>query len=168
MTALTLTTQGLRRWAEFSPDRKFRYLLGREWDASKPRVCWIGHNPSGAGEYNDDMTATKYVGFSQRNDFGSYVALNISPAITANPVEAAAIEISPESRFHCWAEAMSQSSAVVFAWGDDASRLGRHVIDGAVSFALLAGKRIYCLGRTKNGNPRHASRLPYSTTLERW
>lgn len=167
VSELVLDTQGLRRWAEFDETRKFRFLLGREWDNRLPRACFIGANPSDADEERDDMTATKYVGFGKRNRFGSYVALNVSPAIGTDPDEAAAIVVPPEFRFRGWGETLSQVDTVIVAWGDAALKFGPHVVAGAQSFIWLAGsRRVFCLGRTKSGQPRHASRLGYDTPLE--
>jgi len=164
-----LETQGIRRWANFDSERRFRFLLGREWDASKPRVVFIGCNPSDADEHRDDMTAVKYVGFGQRNNFGSYVALNISPAIETDPDRAAAIDVPPDYVFKCWTEALSVGSVVVVAWGDSARRFWPHAVPGALSFLWLSGyAEVLCFGVTKAGNPRHASRLGYDTPLVPW
>lgn len=41
--------------AIFSDDRKYRYVLWRSWDNEKPRVMFIGLNPSTANESTDDL-----------------------------------------------------------------------------------------------------------------
>lgn len=170
--ALTLAVQGIGRWAEFSPDRRFRYLLGREWDASKPRACWIGHNPSYADEHRDDMTATKYIEFSRRNDFGSYVAVNRIPLVATNPddlpSDPPALWLPPlaqDASARYWNGAIRDSTAIILAWGnigwpDEAIRRDR-----IIETLLTHGKPVLCLGKTKFGNPRHASRLAYTTPL---
>ena len=42
--------------ALFSKDRIYRYALWRTWDESKPKVLFVGLNPSTASHSNDDQT----------------------------------------------------------------------------------------------------------------
>ena len=41
--------------AILSEDRKYRYILSRTWDETKPAVLFIGLNPSTADEKTDDL-----------------------------------------------------------------------------------------------------------------
>ena len=63
-------------WAVFSPDRAYRYLLGRQWHPDGACMRWIMLNPSTAGATGDDPTSRKVRGFSYRRA-GSYVIANL-------------------------------------------------------------------------------------------
>ena len=47
--------------AELSECRTYRYVLWRIWDNSKPKIMFIGLNPSTADENTDDNTITRTV-----------------------------------------------------------------------------------------------------------
>lgn len=88
MTDFALTTPSpLRRWATFSPCRNYRYLLGREWDPSLPRVLVCGLNPSKASETDDDATARKLVGFGRRWGCGSFEIVNAFAYVATSPAD---------------------------------------------------------------------------------
>lgn len=163
---------GLRRWAEFDAKRKFRFLLGREWDPSLPRVCFVGLNPSDANEKRDDTTATKYVGFAARNGFGSYEAINRVPLIETEPRKmywarrVGFPDLVYEKDMDAWHCATARAQVIVVAWGnlsrmefDDIAQMQVH------DYLKSRGKPVLCLGLTKSGFPRHASRLGYDTPL---
>lgn len=71
------TAHEMRGWAEFSECGLYRYILGREWDASLPRVLFILTNPSTATAEATDPTLTKCVGYAQRWGFGSLEFVNM-------------------------------------------------------------------------------------------
>ena len=54
--------------AILSEDRKYRYILWRIWDQSKPMVLFIALNPSTADETHDDRTVSKCIGFARKWD----------------------------------------------------------------------------------------------------
>jgi hypothetical protein len=69
--------------AVFSPCKKYRYALTRNWDVdslfgvqSKP-IVFIGLNPSTADEVNPDNTITRLVGFAQGWDYSGLIMLNL-------------------------------------------------------------------------------------------
>ena len=51
--------------AKISSDGKYRYSLVREWDKEKPKVLFIGLNPSTADEKTDDPTIRRCIGFAK-------------------------------------------------------------------------------------------------------
>ena len=55
----------MKKDAILSEDRKYRYVLSRIWDESKPLVVIIGLNPSTADEKDDDNTIKKCINFSK-------------------------------------------------------------------------------------------------------
>ncbi len=56
----------MQKDATLSEDRRYRYRLTREWDQEKPKVLFIGLNPSTADEIEDDATIRRCIGFAKR------------------------------------------------------------------------------------------------------
>lgn len=55
----------MKKDAVLSEDRKYRYLLSRNWDDTKPTVLFIGLNPSTADEKEDDPTINKCISYAK-------------------------------------------------------------------------------------------------------
>ena len=66
----------MKKDAILSEDRKYRYVLSRIWDESKPLVVIIGLNPSTADEKDDDNTIKKCINFSKNWGYGGLYMLN--------------------------------------------------------------------------------------------
>jgi hypothetical protein len=143
--------------AEFSDDRRFRYVLRRRW-APGPAFVVIGLNPSTADETNDDPTIRRCIGFARREGCGAYVMLNLfaarspDPAIlrVPNPWDV----IGPGNDAAIDREAR-KAGRVVAAWGNTDARLHAKRIDRVLALLILADVRVMCLGVTKDGHPRH-------------
>jgi hypothetical protein len=67
----------MKKDAILSQDRKYRYVLSRIWDESKPMVVIIGLNPSTADEKDDDNTITKCINFAKQWGYGGLYMLNL-------------------------------------------------------------------------------------------
>ncbi len=76
----------MRSGATFSPCRMHRYTLWREWDPSKPTLCFIGLNPSTADETLDDPTIRRCIGFARAWNFGRYEMLNLFGYRSTDPI----------------------------------------------------------------------------------
>jgi hypothetical protein len=50
--------------ARFSSDRIYRYALSRAWDCSRPRIMFIGLNPSTSDELEDDPTIRRCLAYA--------------------------------------------------------------------------------------------------------
>lgn len=70
--------------AEFSPDRRYRYILTRRWSPA-PMLGCIGLNPSTADELQDDPTVRRWMGFARRDGFGGIVVGNLFAFRATNP-----------------------------------------------------------------------------------
>lgn len=155
------------RWARFSHDRRYRYELGRVWDASLPTATFCGLNPSKADGLNDDLTVKKWCGFAGELGCGSYVAVNLGAWVSTNPK---ILLVVPDPVGPLNLTVLKDSlrySPFVACWG--AGMPGHEEFDRVVSFVRdnLKGDGL-CLGRTKTGQPRHPCRLPYATPFEVW
>jgi len=63
----------MKKDAILSEDRKYRYVLSRIWDESKPMVVIVGLNPSTADEKDDDSTIKKCINLQRIGDMGDYI-----------------------------------------------------------------------------------------------
>ena len=77
----------VRSGATFSPDGKLRWTLTRDWD-DRPRVCFIGHNPSDAGKVKNDPTVCRWMHFARYWGFGGLTAVNLYPVVTSDAAKA--------------------------------------------------------------------------------
>jgi len=104
--------------AVFSKDRKYRYVLWRIWDRTKPSVMFIGLNPSNANETNDDPTIRRVVRFARDWGYGSVYMKNLFAYITPDPDELLKCD-DPVGYNNRWLKdtEVSKCDLVIFAWG---------------------------------------------------
>lgn len=153
------------RDAAFSPDGRCRWTLSRTWERKKGLVLFTGLNPSRAGAEIDDMTVTKGMGFADKWNFGGTLHGNAYPFIATNPadlVRCTPQEIAENDRRLL--EMARQASLVVVMWGSFPKF--RERFDQVAE--LLAPWNPICLGRTKDGFPKHISRIAYASPREPW
>lgn len=150
--------------AELSPDGLYRYTLTREWDDGKC-VAWLMFNPSTADTEQDDATIRKCVGFSKQWGYGRMVVVNLF-AIRSRDPRAVALAVDPVGPLNDYwiKKATAESREVICAWG-----CSDHIppkFAGRINNATdLIPDEIptMCLGRRKDGSPRHPLILAYST-----
>ena len=142
--------------AIFSDDRKYRYLLWRKWNNSNPLCMFIGVNPSVADENTDDRTIGRVKSFASGFGFGGVVMSNLYSLIATDPDvlhkqiktdEGSAIGLLTDVYLDA---AASQCERIYLAYGVDGWRYRR-----AVDVQNLLKREYWCLGRSKNGAPRH-------------
>lgn len=142
----------MKRSADFSTCRTWRYTLIREWDYSKPRLLWILLNPAMADETYDNRTNRRGMGYAKSWGFGSLVFCNLFAFRTPNPKEmkAANDPIGPNNDYHILFQA-NQANQIILGWGNHGTFLDRdkEIID------LLTGYDLYCLTKNKAGSPKH-------------
>lgn len=172
--------------ARFSADGVYRYDLTRTWGEGK-RVLWVMLNPSTATASDDDPTIRRCIGFSKDWGYGGLVVCNLYALRSTNPKGLLAVDdpIGPENEttIRHW---MTHPSIemMVCAWGAhvDMPNLPRRLTPERWTqhlpvdpedeeFGLTDYRWVpstFCLGRSKNGHPRHplylkrdADLLPY-------
>lgn len=149
--------------ASFSPCRTWRYALWRIWDAPKGMVAFIGLNPSTADETTNDPTVRRCINFANDWGYGGLWMLNLFAYRATDPREmkAFAAPVGPDNN-HVLTAVSHQAIITVAAWGVHGS------FDGRDKFALeqlLDRNRLKCLGKTKDGHPKHPLYLPKNATL---
>lgn len=142
--------------------RKYRFLLWRFWD-ERPRMLFIGLNPSTANELIDDPTIRRLCGFAQGWGFGGLYACNLYSYITPHPEE-----LLPETRHHgantpAIQMALRLSVLTVCGWGDGIKAIPQG--DNCVQAVYELMESPMCLGLTASGNPKHPLYLPSEAEL---
>lgn len=136
--------------AEFSDCRKYRYALWRVWDDFRPKVMFVGLNPSTASEYADDSTIRRVKAFARGWGYGGVYMLNCFPYITTDPTELDnSGNMVENDGWLLHFAALSQE--VVFAWG--ASPQIRQSGREAEMSKLIPQAKV--LLTDQDGSPRH-------------
>ena len=150
--------------ADFSADRKYRYVLRREIGSSARRVVFVMLNPSSADEDRNDPTVRRCVGFARRWGFGALEVVNLFALVSTDPNGLSNVDDPVGPRNDAAIRSALQSAAtVVLAWGDKGLR-HRDRADAVIAMAREAGTPC-CFGMTKEGAPRHPLRLSYKAAL---
>lgn len=139
------------RGAVFSPCGMYRYTLERRW-ADGPMLLWVLLNPSIADAQRDDPTNRRGIAFSRQWGFGACVFVNLFAFRSPSPSEmkAAWQPIGPENDSHIL-DQVEKADRIVVAWGIH----GPHRNRDRDVLALLSEQKLFCLGITQKGHPRH-------------
>lgn len=150
--------------AVFSPCRTWRYVLWRRW-ADGPMAAFIGLNPSKADELDNDATIRRCIGFAKRWKRSGFYMLNLYAFCATYPRDLllAPDPVGPENDAAMAAYARL-ADPVVAAWGMNAHGFER--TRKVLAWLNASEIPLHCLGRTKEGAPRHPVRLAYTTALE--
>ncbi len=147
--------------AMFSENRKHRYSLWRIWDKELPKVAFIGLNPSTANENKNDPTIRRVVSFAKLWGYGGVYMLNCFPYVTSVPKEIELnwdyININDNSLRSLGREC----ELIIFAWGnfEIVKNEGRDI---KMQEYFPVAK---CLGKNKNGSPKHPLYIPSNIQL---
>lgn len=146
---------------------KYRYRLGRTWDAALRPACFVMLNPSTADATEDDPTIRRCIGFAKSWGCGGIVVVNLFAYRATDPKQLlkAADPVGPDNDEHIRA-AVVECHPVVAAWGVHGVLRQR---DGRVKWLLERwGVLPKCLGKTKDGrHPRHPLYVRADTALVR-
>jgi hypothetical protein len=154
---------GIESVAMFDVSSRYRYSLWRAWSAYNPRIVFILLNPSTADEEKNDPTIRRCIGFARAWKFGSVEVVNLFAYMATDARELLKIDdpVGEENNYFL-IQAVERCSTLVIGWGIRGTLLGR---DSQV-LSLLAGRKdVFCLGITKNGQPRHPLYVKGDTIL---
>lgn len=149
--------------AVFSPCRSYRYALWRTWDETRPRIFFVGLNPSRADERSDDPTLRRCVGFARSWEFGGLLVGNLFAWRTPDParLRRAPQPVGPDN--DSWLAAMARAAErIVVCWGRHGSLLGRDLRFADAHDAL------WCIGVNLDGAPTHPLYLPANRRPAPW
>lgn len=146
---------------------KYRYSLTRNWPAP-PTIelkvmNFIMLNPSTADSVENDPTILRCIHFAKREKYAGIRVLNLFAYRTPYPdeLERTSDPIGPKNDLYL--ESCQSNEITIVAWGakiihGKAQRVA-HVLD------LLKDRPLWCLGKTKDGSPKHPLYLRNDTPL---
>lgn len=146
--------------ADFSECRRYRYALWRIWDASKPRVMFIGLNPSTANEIDADPTIRSVGRIAKHNGFGGFYMLNCFPFVSTDPNQLRDHGNTEQNDSYLRMFGAS-CEAVVFAWGG--FRVVRELGREAELRAMFPNAKALHINR--DGTPKHPLYCKSNTQL---
>lgn len=143
--------------ATFSSCRRWRYLLWRRWDASKPVANFLMLNPSTADEAKLDPTCSRARDYAERWGYGALIVTNVFAFRNTNPtlMKAARDPVGPGNDAAI-VRAARESALVVCAWGNHGAFLDR----SSRVKTLLKDQKLHALRVNANGEPAHPLYLP--------
>jgi len=136
--------------AILSDDRKYRYVLSRIWDETKPYVMIVGLNPSTADETENDPTINKCIEFSKSWGYGGVYMLNLFAFRATLPIDMKNAEDPVGIENDNYIKEYSKlCDKVICAWGNDGSYKNR-------SKTVLSNlNNAYYIKLNKSGEPAH-------------
>jgi len=187
---LLTNPETMRSGATFSPCRKYRYRLWREWDPTKPTVAFLALNPSTADETVDDPTIRRCVAFARSWSFGRYEMLNVfgwratDPELLKRVFYPDAHDVAESydpldcANSHAIVDVMHKSSRLVLAWGSHKKIRAiltpreetlRAFVETVAQEMARDGAHIEIghLGTNADGSPKHPLYLAASTPFVR-
>lgn len=149
--------------------RRYRYTLSIPTGLNDDRRClFILANPSTATPEELDPTVSRCVNYARSWGYGWCVVVNVRAWRATDPKEVPKDQeaIGPENHNHLLAET-AKADLVVCGWGKLGGEQGHHVLRLLSCFWRGGGFEIFCLGRNKDGSPKHPLYLRKDAKLER-
>lgn len=135
---------------------RYRYRLERYWGPGEMLLPFVMLNPSTADADNDDPTIRRCMGFARRDGYVGIIVVNLYAFRATSPkvMLAESNAFGPENTFHLKktaSEAARYPVPVVCAWGTH----GNDAEQSIMTLFRMQGADLFCLGKTKDGHPRH-------------
>ena len=152
--------------AVFSLSRTYRYTLSRVWNEKEPYVMFVGLNPSTADETKNDPTVTRCINFADAWGYGGIIMTNIFAYRSTDPKNLLTVDdpVGPKNDEYLLKTA-GDAGLIVCSWGYFPEHEARQ---GDVRNRTLFPHRLYHLGLTKKGWPRHPLYLKKSVWPIEW
>ncbi len=148
--------------AEISPCGKYRYTLWRQWEKCYRYCLFIMLNPSTADASQDDPTIRRCIGFAKSWDYGALAVVNLFAYRATKPSELRTVAdpVGPDNdaRLKVY---IRDADMVIAAWGANPA-----VTQERVSVVTELNYRLFCLGKTQAGHPKHPLFISRDTKLE--
>lgn len=156
-----------RSEAIYSSCQTYRYALTRIWHNESPRIALVMLNPSTASELRNDPTVARCEARARASGQGGFRVVNLFAFRATDPrdLKAAPDPCGPDADA-ALTEAALWADTILCAWGNH----GRYRQRDMQALALLraAGKPLFHLGLTLQGQPRHPLYVAAAQALLRW
>lgn len=135
--------------AQFSECGKYRYMLWRVWDDTRPKAMCIGLNPSTANDEDDDTTITNLIKLLPEMGYGGFYMMNLFALISSNPDHLRACPDPVKANDSYLYSVSMICKDVIFCWGS--FKQAEYRVKQVKHFFPKA----LCFGKTKAGKPLH-------------
>lgn len=151
--------------ANISPSGYYRYYLMRKWEEGR-RLAFVMLNPSIADAHVDDPTIRRCIGFAKREGLAGIDVVNLFAGRATKPEDLFKMwDPTGPLNGQYWHERLVLfKPKIVCAWGaepkaaDQAKRFRKWAVENKLD--------LWCLGKTKDGHPRHPLYLKNDAPLE--
>ncbi len=156
-----LTDQKRDAWID--PSGRYRYRLDRIW-SDRPRIVFVGLNPSTADAHVDDPTLRRCISFATSWGYGALSVVNLFALRSPRPADLLreSDPVGPRNDVFI-EEAMAGADRVWVGWGNHGRLNGR-----GEAFTSRLAVEVWCVGKTRHGQPRHPLYVRGDTLLERY
>lgn len=154
----------IKSYGVFSDCGRYRWILKRTWNYQVPRLLVIGMNPSVADLVYDDPTVRKECVFAENWGYGGIVKCNVCDYRATDPKDLLALNlrIQTTGNLDTLRIAIASHQDILIAWGNLHPRIS-HLTDPVMEMLQPRRYTLWCLGKTKAGNPRHPLYLSLKT-----
>lgn len=158
----------MKTGAIISGCKNYRYALTRQFDGlfNYSSCIFLMLNPSTADENIDDPTIRRCINFAKSWECGGLIVGNLYALRATNPNDLWKHSDPVGNMNDTNLRLIAKNNVdIVCAWGDNAKpERANHVIE----MLTANGNRLWHLGLTKSGNPRHPLYIKSDKALERW
>jgi hypothetical protein len=145
-----------RKTARISKCGTYRYRLTRCW-GDAPMLPFVMLNPSTADADLDDPTIRRCMSFARREKMGGIVVSNLYALRATDPQRLKEVNDpfgpgNQDALSEIGTDAVAYNVPIVCAWGAHGTLLSTYQ---ACDDLKKHGARLVCLGKTKEGFPRH-------------
>lgn len=163
----TTTYGGAHSGAIISDDKRYRYALWRQWDASRPGCNFVLLNPSTADADHDDATIIRLSARAKAAGFGSLAVTNAYAFRATDPnflkrfAKTGGDPVGPQNERALYAFGKS-AKAVLIGWGAHIDDVVPDRHKWMLTFFREAGIDVHDLGRNSDGTPKHPLYISYN------
>lgn len=156
---LDLFALNMRMSAVISPCGTYRTELRRIWDDSKPLLVVCMLNPSKADHQRNDPTVLALIHFAKLWGYGGVLIINLFSYRSSSPAEmmaAGGTAFGPDNALtieRTFVFARHAGVPILAAWGNGGDHEDR--AEWFCGRARMHMVDLICLGRTKDGHPKH-------------
>lgn len=169
-----VTSAAIKRYALIDESGLYRYNLTRTWGSGE-RLLFIMLNPSTADGERDDATIRRCIGFAKQWKYGAIEVVNLFALRATDPMElincryrdGVSDPVGPDNNHHI-RKAADRAERIIAAWGSWAKPSFRDRAKAVTAMLRWHEKTLFCLKKSKGGDPCHPVRLPYDCKLEIW
>ncbi|MFJ2833609.1 DUF1643 domain-containing protein [Streptomyces sp. NPDC087263] len=152
--------------AVFGAGHAHRYALTRTWEPGGTHTVFVLLNPSIATADQDDPTVRRLIGFARREGHGGLLVANLFAARCTNPSDLAALPDPVGTHNDDVLQLLAETARdITLGWGTWGALQRAATAEEALTGH---GARLWALGTTKDGHPRHPLYLAKTSPLQRY